>query len=136
MHACMWMGIICISIHCTPALKGGGRIKEDETALKRTSPELDICVIFSTGKNRSKMVKMRLFHVVLVVMQIAALYPYGQHIWLPCGLLFELGGRMHCEIKGKIRWENRSGEIVVEQGLAGVRGIFLRSLQICPLILL
>lgn len=61
-------------------------IKEDETALKRTSPELDIYVIFSTGKNRSKMGKMRLFHVVLVVMQTAALYPYGQHIWLPCGL--------------------------------------------------
>lgn len=61
------------------------RIKENETALKRTSHEVD--TYFSLlEKNRSKMGKMRLFHMVLVVMQIAVLYPYGQHIWLPCGL--------------------------------------------------
>lgn len=58
--------------------------------------------------------KMRLFHMVLVVMQIAS------HIHTFCtsgslvGLLFELGGRMHGEIKGKIRWKDRNGEIVVE----------------------
>lgn len=60
-------------------------MKENGTALKRTNHELGLYFIsFHWGKNRSKMGKMRLFHMVLVVMQIASLYPYVQHIWLPC----------------------------------------------------
>lgn len=49
------------------------------------------------------------------------------------GLLFEMGGRMHSEIKGKIRWKDRNGETVVEWGLAARRRISLKSLQICLL---
>lgn len=60
-------------------------IKENETALKRTNHELDLYIFFPLEKNKSKMGKMRLFHMVLVVMQIASLYSYVQHIWLPCG---------------------------------------------------
>lgn len=35
---------------------------------------------------------------------------------------------MHSEIKGKIRWKDRNGEIVVELGLAGLRRISFKSL--------
>lgn len=42
-------------------------------------------------------------------------------------LLFELGEKMHSEIRGKIRWKDRKGEVVVEWGLDGLRRISLKS---------
>lgn len=57
---------------------------------------------------------MRLFHMVLVVMQIASHIHTLSTSGSLVGLLFELGGRMHSEIKGKIQWKDRNEEVVVE----------------------
>lgn len=103
-------------------------MKENGTTLKRTNHELGLYFIsFHWEKIEARWGKWDYFTWFLLLCRL----PLYTHTFSTSGslvsLLFEEGGKMHSEIKGKIRWKDRKGEIVVEWGLAGLRRISLKS---------
>lgn len=90
-------------------------MKENGAALKRTNHELDLYFISFHWEKKQKQDGEN------------EIISHGSGCYADClynhtfstsgslvSLLFELGAKMHSEIKGKIRWKDRKGEIVLE----------------------
>lgn len=127
MHVCGWEVFVQPYIISKP-WKVEERMKENGAALKRTNHELGLYFIsFHWEKIEARWEKGDYFTWFLLLCRL----PLYTHTFSTSGslvsLLFELGGKMHSEIKGKIRWKDRKGKIVLEWGLAGLRRISLKS---------